>query len=89
VIDHFKEYAMKYHGKEYKTSTVKQAHEELKKSNITLSTSRGSCFMNPVLASCNNRDTRRALAKEYSRLLIQKGKLPLEDIYPVYRPGLK
>ena len=84
IQDHFIEYAENHHKKRYTQNTVKQAHELLKKYKITLTIKKGNCFLNPYLASCTNKDKRRSLINQYTKVLLDKGKDAYNLAYPKY-----
>ena len=88
TIAQFIDYCDQVYGDKYSVSTVKQAHQELVEKNITLNISRGSYFLNPLIAGGKGRReySRRMLLRAYSLLLIKKNRNPETDLYPKEKP---
>lgn len=84
TIQEFISYSLNFFGTTYTVNTVKQAHRELVNYNICLNVRHGEYFLNPRLAGGKGVDGRRALEKEYTKLLEGKGLDHLVSIYPVY-----
>jgi hypothetical protein len=84
TIQEFIFYAKDFFGTTYTTNTVKQAHRELIDYNVCLNVKQGEYFLNPRLAGGKGVDGRRALEKEYTELLKNKGLDHLVGLYPVY-----
>lgn len=84
TIQEFISYAKDFFGTTYTTNTVKQAHRELIDYNVCLNEKQGEYFLNPRLAGGKGVDGRRALEKEYTELLKNKGLDHLVGLYPVY-----
>lgn len=84
TIQEFISYAQDFFGTIYTVNTVKQAHRELVNYNVCLNVRQGEYFLNPRLSGGKGVDGRRALEKEYTKLLESKGLDHLVGIYPVY-----
>jgi hypothetical protein len=70
--------------KTHTETSVKQALEALKKTNIVVSRNRGIYMLNPVIAGGESHDARKRLIIQYSNLLSSKNKDVIIDFYPVY-----
>lgn len=81
----FTEYALEVFGESYKTDTVKQCHRELAEKNMVCSVSNGTYKINPLIVSLGGDTKKRQLFKEYTELLISKGKDPVNDFYPRFK----
>jgi hypothetical protein len=80
----FLDYCQRF-SKTYKYRTIKSALDKLVKANILLSVERYKYMLNPVVAGPLNDTKRRNLIRDYSKLLIEKGKDGNNDFYPAFK----
>lgn len=84
VIHDFNSYnKLKTGGKPYSTQTVKDARDKLVEMNIILNIKRYEYMMNPAFIGGENLLAKARLIREYTSLLIEKGKDPMTCFYPL------
>lgn len=81
----FTEYALEVFGESYKADTVKQCHRELVEKNMVCNFSNGTYKINPLIVSLGGDTKKRQLFKDYTELLVSKGKDPVKDFYPLFK----
>ncbi len=87
VIMHFQKHASSFFNEEYKTDTIKQANRELVEKNIICNIKNGQYRINPLVFSNGNETYKRLLFRQYTDLLISKGKNPINYFYPRMKKG--
>jgi hypothetical protein len=85
VIKDFNRYSQVMSGKGHPDRVVKDSIRALVEMNIVLNMKKGVYMLNPMIAGGKSFDTRRVSIKEYSKLLVDKGKDPVIDFYPKYK----
>jgi hypothetical protein len=81
----FMEYAFDIFGESYKLDTIKQCHRELVEKNMVCNVSTGIYKINPLIVSLGGDTKKRQLFKDYTELLISKGKDSVKDFYPHFK----
>jgi hypothetical protein len=80
----FLEHSLDFYKEKYKLDTIRQCHRELVEKNIICNVSTSVYKINPLIVSIGNETKKRQQFKEYTELLIRKGRDPVKDFYPKF-----